>query len=36
MAVKLQVQAHQGHYHILTQKEYSTAKIYTPFTYIYA
>ena len=38
MAVQLFVQAHLGHYHILTQKEYSqklisygTAEIYAPF-----
>ena len=39
MAVQLYVQAHLGHYHILTQKGYSkktdgTAEIYTLFTYI--
>ena len=36
MAVQLYVQAHLGHYHIWTQKDYSkktdsTAEIYTPF-----
>ena len=39
MAVPLYVQAHLGHYHILTQKECSqktdgTAEIYAPF-YLY-